>query len=221
MRVLDLFSGIGGFSLGLERAGMTTVAFCEIDPFCRRILRKHWPDTPIYEDIRTLNGVEYEPDIICGGYPCQPFSTASRGRRVATDLWPDMLAVIDRCRPSYVLAENVSEAPQKRAAADLRGLGYRTDLRRVSGDDLGADHTRNRWWCCAYANQESELLSAIHDEVAKLPALCRSIWGAENYTRALRVSDGLPNRLDRCGALGNAVFPQIPEAYGRAFATTS
>lgn len=216
MRVLDLFSGIGGFSLGLERAGMKTVAFCEIDPFCRRVLRKHWPEVPIHNDIRNLDGREYGPDIICGGYPCQPFSTASRGRRVAPDFWPNMLAVIERCRPQYVLCENVSERAQHRAAANLRGLGYRTDLRRISGDDLGADHTRNRWWACAYSDKESELFRAVDDEVAKLPALCRGVWCAENYTGALRVPDGLPNRLDRCGALGNAVFPQIPEAYGRA-----
>ena len=73
MKVLDLFSGIGGFSLGLERAGMETVAFCEIDPFCQKVLKKHWPNVPIYDDVRSLD-YDGPVDLICGGYPCQPFS---------------------------------------------------------------------------------------------------------------------------------------------------
>ena len=91
MKVLDLFSGIGGFSLGLERAGFETVAFCEIDPFCRKVLKKHWPDVPIHEDITQLDGKQYESvDVVCGGFPCQPFSHA--GKRAGEDddraLWP-------------------------------------------------------------------------------------------------------------------------------------
>ena len=89
LKVLDLFSGIGGFSLGLERAGMQTVAFCEIDPFCREVLKKHWPDVPIYEDVRTLNGREITADVISGGFPCQPFSIA--GHRAVDPRVPELL----------------------------------------------------------------------------------------------------------------------------------
>lgn len=82
MKVLDLFSGIGGFSLGLERAGMETIAFCEINPYCRKILNQHWPDVPVFEDIRELTSDDLpaDPELICGGYPCQPFSVAGKQR---------------------------------------------------------------------------------------------------------------------------------------------
>ncbi len=110
MKVLDLFSGIGGFSLGLERAGMETVAFCEIDPFCREVLKKHWPAVPIHEDIRELKGGQIAADIICGGFPCQPFSVAGKQRGEEDDrhLWPEMLRVIEEVRPRWVIGENVA-----------------------------------------------------------------------------------------------------------------
>ena len=112
MNVLDLFSGIGGFSLGLERAGgFKTVGFCEIDPYCRKVLGKHWPDVPIYDDIRKLNGSELNDiGLICGGYPCQPFSVAGKreGRNDDRYLWPEMLRLISEARPTWVIAENVA-----------------------------------------------------------------------------------------------------------------
>lgn len=215
MNVLDLFSGIGGFSLGLERAGMRTAAFCEIDQFCQRVIAKHWPGVSQYDDIREL-GFLPGIDLVCGGFPCQPFSTASRGRRVAEDLWPEMRRIIRLTKPRYVIAENVQEAAVAHAARDLDGFGYATYYRRISGSDLGADHQRDRWWVVAYPNSQSQLRSAIDAEVAELPALCRGLWGAENYARAIRVPDGLPDRVDSPAPIGNAVFPQIPEAIGRA-----
>ena len=127
-RVLDLFSGIGGFSLGLERAGMQTVAFCEIEPYCQAVLKKHWPDVPIHDDIRTLTVPRGTADVVCGGFPCQPFSSASRGRLNGRDddryLWPEMLRVVRECQPSWVIGENV---------AHLRGVDFDavvTDLER-------------------------------------------------------------------------------------------
>jgi DNA (cytosine-5)-methyltransferase 1 len=104
VRVLNLFSGIGGFSLGLERAAIKTVAFCENHPFARRVLLKHWPDVPIYDDVQNLEPNGIAVDVVCGGFPCQPFSTASRGRRVAADLWPDMLQVIRAFEPTIAIA---------------------------------------------------------------------------------------------------------------------
>jgi len=216
VRVLDLFSGIGGFSLGLERAGMRTVAFCENHPFARRVLLKHWPEIPIYDDVRNLSPDGIAVDVICGGFPCQPFSNASHGRRVAVDLWPDMLRVIKEFEPRIVIAENVQEAAIANAARDLKGLGYKTDHRCISGANAGADHQRNRWWLVAHPYDESKFRSALDAEVAELQALCRSVWGSANYARAIRVSDGVPNRMDRLGRLGNAVIPMIPNAIGRA-----
>ncbi len=225
LSVLDLFSGIDGFSLGLERAGLRVVAHCEAGAFQRRVLAKHWPEVPCYHDIHDVTAARLAADgirvdMVCGGFPCQPFSTASRGRRVAADLWPEMLRVIGDVRPRYVLAENVQDAAVARAADDLRGLGYRTDRRCVSAASCGADHQRDRWWCCAYPDDQSELPRRIHEEVARLQAVCSGLWGAANYARAIRVPDGLPHRMDRTLTLGNAVLPQIPEAYGRAILMT-
>ena len=104
MRVLDLFSGIGGFSLGLERAGMETVAFCEFDKHAQKVLRKHWPEVPIHEDVRVLDGTRYREsvDVVCKGFPCQDLSSA--GQRAGFDgerssLYREMLRVIGECLP--------------------------------------------------------------------------------------------------------------------------
>lgn len=231
MRVLDLFSGIGGFSLGLERAGMRTVAFCEANAFCCAVLKKHWPQTPIYEDIRCLTARRLRSDgigidVLSAGFPCQPFSTAARGRNVARDFWPDTARVIEDVAEQlkYVILENVQEAAIANAARHLERIGFRAYYRCISGADAGADHQRDRWWAIAYPNAQSELRGAIDAEVAKLPELCRGLWGADNYARAIRVPDGVSDRVDRprrTEAVGNAVFPQIPEALGRAIMACS
>jgi DNA (cytosine-5)-methyltransferase 1 len=114
MNVLDLFSGIGGFSLGLERTnGFKTIAFCEIDPFCRKVLAKHWPGIPIFDDITKLNRGDLdgigEVDVICGGFPCQPVSCAGKrkGDRDERWLWPEFYRVVCLVKPRWVLVENV------------------------------------------------------------------------------------------------------------------
>ena len=220
---LDLFSGIGGFSLGLNRAGIRTSAFCEINTYCRSVISRHWPGVTFYEDITKLTErkLRYDgisTDIICGGFPCQPFSTASHGRKVATDLWPEQRRIIKECKPIYAIAENVQKEAIANAAEDMRILGYRTYQRRISAHDCGADHQRNRWWLVAYPDSKGELHRALDAEVAKLPELCRGLWGAANYARAVRVPARVPGRMDRhrIEALGNAVIPWIPEAIGRA-----
>lgn len=162
MRVLDLFSGIGGFGLGLERAGMSTVAFCEADGFCQGILRKHWPETPIYDDVRTLTAGQLASDgivgidAIVGGFPCQPHSLAGKREGVADPrhLWPEFARLIGEIRPRWVIGENV---PGIRSTAadlvmgDLEALGYACEAVLVGAGDIGAPHKRQRVWFLAYA----------------------------------------------------------------------
>jgi DNA (cytosine-5)-methyltransferase 1 len=218
MRFLSLFAGIGGFDLGLERAGMECAGQVEIEPFAIKVLEKHWPDVKRMTDVRDVEGTEFGAiDLICGGFPCQPFSTASRGRKTEPDnMWREMRRIIKDVRPDYVIVENVQEPVISRADSNLRGINYRTAKFRIGGNETGADHKRDRWWLVAYTDNKSELHSTVYAEMEKLPAVCKGVWGWKNYARAIRVLDGLPNRVDRLKGLGNAVVPQIPEMIGRA-----
>ena len=222
LRVLDLFSGIGGFSLGLERTGgFETVAFCEIEEFPRRVLKKHWPEVPIYNDIRTIAADVLERDgitidVITGGFPCQAHSTASRGRKTAEDLWPEMARVADSVRPPIIIAENVERAPIAISADFFCAMGMQCDVTCISANDVGAPHERSRWWAVAHTYANGEFSRALNAEVAKLPTLFKGVWGAENYRAAVCLSDGVPSGLGDVKAYGNAVVPQIPELIGRA-----
>lgn len=162
MKVLDLFSGISGFSLGLEAAGMQTVAFCEVDKFCREVLRKRWPDIPIYEDIRSLTGEQIEQeigaiDVICGGFPCQPFSVAGKrmGQKDDRHLWPEMLRLIQEIRPGWVIGENVAGLVSMgldQVLSDLEGEGYACQTFIVPACAVQAAHRRDRLWIVGNAN---------------------------------------------------------------------
>jgi DNA (cytosine-5)-methyltransferase 1 len=219
LRVLSLFAGIGGIDLGLAWAGgFETVAVCEIEPFQRALLKQHWPQAEQYPDIRSLNRIEC--DVICGGFPCQKFSTASRGRRVAADLWPEMLRVVALNRPTYVIAENVSKHAIRTASDQLTAIGYAVAVRNISGADCRAPHIRSRWWAVAHPHEHGEFQRALDAEVAKLPELCAGLWSAEAYASAVRIPHGIPHRVHRVEALGNAVIPQIPQVIGQAILST-
>jgi DNA (cytosine-5)-methyltransferase 1 len=164
MRVLDLFSGIGGFSLGLERAGMRTVAFCEIDPWCRRVLAKHWPGVPIFDDVRTITGKAVgSVDLICGGFPCQDISAA--GSRIGIDgkrsgLWSEYARLIGELQPQYAIVENVDDLAIRglgRVLGDLAALGYDAEWHCIPAATVGADHWRDRLWIIAYPNSAGRL----------------------------------------------------------------
>jgi DNA (cytosine-5)-methyltransferase 1 len=150
MNVLDLFSGIGGFSLGLERAGMRTVAFCEIEPFARQVLAKRWPGTPILEDVRSADFPR--ADIICGGFPCQDVSLAGRRAGVTGErsgLYREILRAIRLVRPVYTLLENVAALlgnGMDRVLGDVAEDGLDAEWDCISAGDIGAPHGRDRVW---------------------------------------------------------------------------
>jgi DNA (cytosine-5)-methyltransferase 1 len=161
IKVLDLFSGIGGFSLGLERAGpFRTVAFCEQDAFCQAVLKKHWPEIPIFEDVRNIPANDLGSiDLICGGPPCQPWSQSGKklGIKDDRDLWPEMVAVIADLRPRWVIVENVSRFVDdrmglQRCLADLDSIGMQAATFVIPAFSVGAPHRRYR--CFIVSNAE-------------------------------------------------------------------
>ena len=171
MRVLDLFSGIGGFSLGLESVGMQTVAFCEQDKFCQKVLNKHWPDVPIHEDITKLDGRAYRDtvELICGGFPCQPFSVAGKQRGSEDDraLWPQMLRVIREVQPTWVIGENVTgiiNMELDNVLSDLEAEGYSCQTFVIPACAVDAQHRRDRVWVVAHAESDSEPDGSINEE---------------------------------------------------------
>ena len=306
MKVLDLFSGIGGFSLGLERAGMQTVAFCEYDKKAQLVLKKHWPDVPIFNDIKELTndilahtlstdgryrsnakdssnkdrssssvrgegvqskdretcsdnfkqggthegvlentgrtlqqrsqlggkdenetreGTANQPerssetpaiDLICGGFPCQPWSGAGKGKGHTDDrdLWPEMLRIIREVKPRWELGENVQgfinkEMGLRRTVSDLEGEGYQVRTFVIPACGVKAPHQRYRVWIIgrkrdvAHSKGKGSGSRGITD-----------FWDIEPNVG--RVANGVPNRVDRLKQLGNSVVPQVVQQVGEA-----
>jgi DNA (cytosine-5)-methyltransferase 1 len=162
LRVLDLFSGIGGFTLGLERTGgFRTGAFCEIEPYPRKILERHWPDVPIFPDVRALtgellaaNGIAV--DVICGGFPCQDISVAGNGAGLdgeRSGLWSEITRLVGEIRPRILIVENVSALLTRgleRVLGDLAALGFDAEWHCIPACAVGAPHRRDRIWIVAY-----------------------------------------------------------------------
>lgn len=157
MKHLDLFSGIGGFAIAAEMVWDDVEhIFCDNEPFVREVLKKHWPTAKIYDDIKTLDGAQLGPiDLITGGFPCQPFSTAGdrRGKEDDRDLWPEMFRVIKECRPAWVLGENVAGfvgMELDRSITDLEGAGYAVQAFDIPAIAVDARHIRHRVWIVAH-----------------------------------------------------------------------
>jgi DNA (cytosine-5)-methyltransferase 1 len=229
MNVLDLFSGIGGFSLGLEKAGMKTVAFCEVDKFCQKILSKHWPNVLIYEDIKNLTAKQLEKDkilvdVVCGGFPCQDLSIAGKGEGLKGErsgLWREYARLISEIRPRYVIVENVAALLFRGLSdvlGDLASLGYDAEWHCIPASYIGAPHRRDRVWIVAYANNKSQSIGPINDEASWLQEIVSISKWPEWFGKPedVRMDDGIPNGMDRLKSLGNAVVPQIPEILGKA-----
>lgn len=230
MHVLDLFSGIGGFSLGLERAGMRTVAFCEKDEYCRAVLRKHWPDVPCFDDIHSLDadrlGRIGRIDLVCGGFPCQPFSVAGkqRGKEDDRHLWPEMCRVIALARPTWVICENVTgiiSLALDDVLSDLDGMRYTARTFVIPAVAVRAPHRRPRVWIVANTERsEQSRQESCHGSTRRMGRAQESIPWDRDWQVALRefrgMDDGHSYRVDRIDSIRNAVVPQIVEEIGRA-----
>jgi DNA (cytosine-5)-methyltransferase 1 len=225
LSVGSLFSGIGGWDLGLERAGMRTMWFCEQDDFCRRVLARHWPGVPRLGNIERVGaGRDWEPcrvDVLCGGFPCQDISPAGRRVGIAgsrSGLWSEMFRLVRELRPRYVLVENSGDLAVRgldRVLGDLASVGFDAEWEELSACAFGAPHTRRRLFIVAYPHGEQGRrqcgwLREHADGQGKWDVYP---WDVE--PGALRVVDGISAAVDRNRALGNALVPAIAEHIGR------
>jgi DNA (cytosine-5)-methyltransferase 1 len=232
LNVLDLFSGIGGFSLGLERAGMRTVAFCEVDPFCRRVLTKHWPTVPILGDVTSADFPR--ADVIAAGFPCQDISSAgNRTERAVlagerSGLFWEVIRAVRLVRPRFVILENVAILLARGMGTVLGALatrGYDAQWDCVPAAAIGAPCIRDRVFIVANADSGGVLENCDFFPAARFRAPRRrdahgldlataGPWSA--VPEPMRVDYGVPGTMDRISALGNAVVPEITEIIGRA-----
>jgi len=172
MNHLDLFSGIGGFSIALEKVGFKTVAFCEREPYCKLLLQKHWKGVKIYDDIKTIKGEDIEEpiDILTGGFPCQPYSVAGKQKGTDDDryLWPEMFRVIKEVQPTFVIAENVRGIINiqdgmvfETVCSDLESEGFEIQTFIIPAAGVGAPHKRERVFVVGYSEHNGSLTSKI------------------------------------------------------------
>lgn len=247
LRVLDLFSGIGGFSLGLERTGgFETVAFCEIEPFPRRVLAKHWSEVPQYEDVRTLTAARLAadgitPNVLTGGFPCQDISIAGKqagiGKGTRSGLYAEVIRLAGEIRFEYIILENVSallSGPNDNAGAwfaailsDLASIGYDAEWHNIPASALGGPHRRERIWIIAYPKCKRRerpvadncvFSSAFQAFAVPFNGSIEGWCGMAERIIPIRDCYGVSVGVERSRikACGNAVVPQIPELIGRA-----
>ena len=231
LTVGSLFSGIGGLDLGLERAGMEVIWQSEIDPYGCRVLKKHWPEVVNHGNIKNIDwNTVTRPDIICGGYPCQPFSLAGKRKGEHDDrhLWPIVRNAIEHLRPRYAILENVAAHLSLgfgQVLGDLAEIGYDAEWEIVPAAAVGAPHRRNRVFIIAYPNLQSDLpprSTLGRNEPSSTEARRSKIWNQHSgcsrwptEPSVSRVDDGVPFGVDRIRGLGNAVVPQVAELIGR------
>jgi len=220
MRHLDLFSGIGGFALAASWVwgkDHKILSFCEIEKFPQKVLKKHWPDVPCHDDIKTMKGDKYgRVDILTGGFPCQPYSEAGkqRGKSDNRALWPEMFRIIKEAKPRWIIGENVDGfiyMGLDTALSDLESEGYETTAFILPACSVNAQHKRSRIWIVANAKGagKSKMFckSRLSAQLGGSNWFCWRYWS--NEPGVGRVVDGIPNRVDRLKGLGNAIVPQV------------
>jgi len=273
MKLGSLFSGIGGLELGLERAfggSLETVWQVEKEPFCRKVLERHWAHAKRYDDVRTAGAHNLEPvDILCGGFPCQSISIAGKQDGLANEeksgLWWQFHRIINELRPTVVVLENVANVLRvggTNVVGSLAQIGYDCEWTVISARQFGAPHIRKRWFAIAYPMPQGLQKQSIdtiqtHRETQSMPKHSsgrndfahtngqrsqeqhiwsesmgttrqserggsQTSWTQQNYwerfptqSPVCRRNDGIPNRVDRIKALGNAVVPQCAEWIGQ------
>ena len=228
MKMLSLFSGIGGIDLAAQWAGIETVAFCEIETFCQKVLKKHWPSVPIFEDVKKLGKEALEDagigrvDIVAGGYPCQPYSLAGerKGHEDDRALWPEMFRIISEVRPDWVVGENVAghvSLGLDNVLSDLESVGYSTQAFIIPACSVGGYHRRDRVFTVAHTDSkrmegstEKQVLWERNIQVKQTGKSFQKAEGRFNTfeSRLCRSLYGIPNGVDRLKSLGNAVVPQ-------------
>ena len=232
----SLFSGIGGLELGLERAGLGPVKWqVEIDPYCRAVLAKHWPEAKRYEDVRTVGAELGSVDLICGGFPCQDLSMAgAHSDRLGLDgarsgLWSEYARIVGVVRPKFVVIENVSNLAGNgldRVLANLAALGFDAEWQMLSAAAFGAPHLRERTFLVAYPNEigcgrsvfrvpDGENREALLSQALPAGLGGPGFWELLPSPRICRNYDGIPQGRNRNRALGNAVVPQVAEFVAR------
>lgn len=229
----SLFAGIGGFDLGLERAGMRCLWQVENDPYATKVLEKHWPKVRRWDDVRTFPPDKWggaAVDLICGGFPCQDISNA--GLRAGIDgersgLWREFARIIRILRPRFIIVENVSALLIRgidRVLGNLATIGYDAEWSLFSACSVGASHVRERVFIVAHANRDrlegrERKFNQSQSESDWLSSICDSPFRREREQLPepvfCRSVDGIPNRVDRTRCLGNAVVPQVAEWIGR------
>lgn len=218
---VSLFSGIGGIDLAAEWAGFKSVLQVEKDEFCRRVLEKHWPGVTRVDDIRNVsadtlrNAGIGSPTLVSGGFPCQPFSSAGLKRGTEDDrwLWPEMLRVVSEFKPSWVIGENVSgfvNMELDTALDDLEREGYSARAFLLPACGVGAPHQRFRCFVLAHAGHGcGELCGDLEGNGGMWEQVpWNGLWKTIPEPSLRGVADGVPRRMDRLRALGNAVVPQ-------------
>jgi DNA (cytosine-5)-methyltransferase 1 len=228
MTVGSLFAGIGGFDLGFERAGFDVRWQVEINGFCRAVLRKHWPHVRRYADVRRVGVHNLESvDVVCGGFPCQGLSVAGARAGFAdarSGLWSEYARIIRELRPRYAVLENVPGLLAwglGRVLGDLAEIGHDAEWDCLPASAAGAAHVRDRVWIVSYPRRvcqhglQPQCECRCSDPVVfgRSGATWRAPWASSRFPapRVDRAGDGLPNRVDRCRGLGNAIVPQIAQ----------
>jgi DNA (cytosine-5)-methyltransferase 1 len=224
VNVGSVFTGMGGFDLGLERAGMRVVWQCEQDEFRRRVLAKHWPGVPCFGDVRELRLAE-PVDLLCGGFPCEDVShTGLRAGigGVKSGLWSELARLVRDLRPRYLLVENVagllSGGGMGTVLADLAAVGYDAEWDCVPAAAVGSPHLRARIWILAYPAVHGDRLPQGTVFAGREGPEHSPWWATEPGVQ--RVADGVPDRVERLEAIGDALVPQIAEWIGRRILET-